>query len=49
MQIIYCLKWFNNYKGRISNEDITPSYKDIQMPSILEQFRVNNISQIMIN
>jgi len=33
---------------KISNADITPSYKDIQMPSILEQFRVNNISQIMI-
>jgi len=32
---------------KISNADITPFYKDIQMPSILRQFRVNNISQIV--
>jgi len=33
---------------KISNADVTPSYKDIQMPSILKQFCANNISQIVI-
>jgi len=33
---------------KISNADITPSYKDIQIPSILKQFHVNDTSQIVI-